>query len=277
MPRIRRYVAVPSVLGALALVFTMVLASPAAQAKPKPPKPEKTSGDLIVTEVEAISGIIIKGNLIVEDGGWATLDGVTVKGDLIVQAGGVAVLGGVNDKVELQKNVVVNPGGAFGGNPEITTIIRGSVDAFEAIGFRLYNAEVSGDVQVIGCGGLIDGADQVVDILNSTIKGSVTYAGNHGPLLFVGLPGYPNVIDGDLAFTDNYAISAVEPYGLGLIFVYDNDIGGTADISGNSARDIRIGNNLIKRDLLCAENDPLPVDVDTNTVGGTTVCDYQTP
>jgi hypothetical protein len=291
MPKIRRYVGVPSVLGALGLVFAMVLASPAAQAKPKPkpPKPEKISGDLIVDHGGGYPGgeqtvsAKVKGNLIVRAGAddtdtWAFLDQVTVDGDLIVEDGGVAV---VVDGVVVT-NVFVNPGGAFGGDAATTTTIKGGVEAFDCSGFRLSNAEVSGDVLVSGCVGLLEvgGApqDQVVDILNSTIKGSVTYTGNHGSILLVGGgPDYPNDIKGDLWFTDNVARSNVEPFGLGLIFVYDNTIGGSADISGNSAGNIYIINNSITQDLVCADNDPPPLNVETNTVGGTTMCVDQTP
>jgi len=116
--------------------------------------------------------------------------------------------------------------------------------------------------------------DQVVDILNSTIKGSVTYTGNSGSVLLVGAPDYPNDIKGDLWFTDNLAESNVEPYNPGLIWVYDNTIGGSADISGNTAGlspGILTGNNIITGNLTCAGNEPNPVQ-SNNTVMGTIDC-----
>jgi hypothetical protein len=229
---------------------------------------------------------------------WAFLDQVSVDGDLILEDGGIAV---VVDGVEVT-NVFVNPGGAFGGNAATTTKIKGGVEAVDCSGFRLSNAEVSGDVLVSGCVGLLEvgGAlqDQVVDILNSTIKGSVTYTGNRGSILLVGGgPDYPNDIKGDLWFTDNVAQSNVEPFGLGLIYVYGNVINGNkgADISGNSARTIYIENNVIQgtpgavvsdnfadrdiwirrnnitHDLTCAGNEPNPSQSD-NTVTGTIDC-----
>jgi hypothetical protein len=287
MPKIRRYVGVPSVLGALGLVFAMVLASPAAQAKPKPkpPKPEKISGDLIVDHGGGYPGgeqtvsAKVKGDLIVRAGAdgtdtWAFLDQVTVDGDLILEDGGVAV---VVDGVVVT-NVFVNPGGAFGGNAATTTKIKGGVEAVDCSGFRLSNAEVSGDVLVSGCVGLLEvgGAlqDQVVDILNSTIRGSVTYTGNRGSILLVGAPDYPNDIEGDLWFTDNVAQSNVEPFNLGVIWVYDNTIGGSADISRNTAGPspgILTGNNIITGNLTCAGNEPDPVQ-SNNTVTGNIDC-----
>lgn len=168
--------------------------------------------NVVVTGSETLSGVI-DGNVIVLDGGFASIFGATVEGNVIVHPGGGLDL----------------TGGTIDGNVQV----RGATVV--AIGV----ATINGNVQISE-----SGSGEGIGLFANTILGNVQLDNNDSFSIFVGflLPSLGNTIFGNVEVTNNNVV--VGP------FVAFNDIDGNLICSGNSPA-TTLDNNVVNGNIQC--------------------------
>ena len=207
--------------------------------------------------------VVVKGNLTIKPG--ALLDNDTpgdptsspvvaaqlyVGGNVTVGKGGVALLG-------------CSPNSACGGNSAATpptgpgissATIRGNFTANQPLGVVIHSSSIGGNFTVIGGGG-----GPAAQSCEAQDPSQPTIAALEPWSLDPSLAFTPVFTDSeDASIGGNYTIAGVSSCWLGSL---RNQIRGNATFIGNKMGDpdaMEIGNNLVRRNLTCLNNDPAP-------------------